>query len=45
MANVTLSIPDELKRRMKQFPEVRWSKVAQTAIEKYVNEREAASSG
>ena len=27
MATVTLSIPDELKKKMDEFPEVKWSEV------------------
>jgi len=27
MATVTLSIPDELKKEMDKFPEVKWSEV------------------
>ncbi len=41
MANMTLSLPDEVHARMKKFPEVNWSKVAQRAIlEKLERERE-----
>ena len=32
MANVTLSIPEELKKKMEQFPEINWSEVARQAI-------------
>ncbi|MBU2634242.1 MAG: hypothetical protein KJ674_03270 [Nanoarchaeota archaeon] len=27
MATVTLSIPDDLKKKMDEFPEVKWSEV------------------
>lgn len=32
MVNVTLSVPEELKKRMEQFPEINWSEVARQAI-------------
>lgn len=32
MANITLSIPENLHKDMKQFSEVRWSEVARKAI-------------
>ncbi len=32
MANVTLSVPEDLKKRMEQFPEINWSEVARQAI-------------
>ncbi len=38
MANMTLSIPDGLHKKMKKFSEVKWSEVARKAIEKRVNE-------
>lgn len=40
MANMTLSIPDELIRRMKHLSEIRWSEVARKAIEQRVNDLE-----
>jgi len=39
MANMTLSIPDELHRKMKKMSDIRWSEVARRAIEKRVNEK------
>lgn len=40
MANMTLSLPEEVHAQMKSFPEVNWSKVAQRAIlEKLERER------
>ena len=33
MGNMTLSIPDEVQKRMKQFSEVKWSEVARKAIQ------------
>ena len=32
MANLTLSIPDDLKAKMVRFPEINWSEVARQAI-------------
>ena len=32
MANITLSIPDELHEKMKEHSELRWSEVARKAI-------------
>jgi len=32
MANVTLSVPEDLKKKMEQFPEINWSEVARQAI-------------
>ncbi len=32
MANITLSIPDELKEEMNKFPEINWSEVARASI-------------
>ncbi len=40
MTNMTLSIPDDLARKMKLFPEIRWSEIARQAIEKRVQDLE-----
>ncbi|MCM2325537.1 MAG: hypothetical protein NDI94_03680 [Candidatus Woesearchaeota archaeon] len=32
MANMTLSIPDDMYEEMRKFSEIRWSEVARTAI-------------
>ena len=32
MGNITLSIPDQLHRDMRQFSEIKWSEVARKAI-------------
>lgn len=32
MANVTLSVPDNVHKEMKRFSEIRWSEVARKAI-------------
>ena len=35
---MTLSIPDELHKKMKRFSEIKWSEVARRAIEQRVND-------
>lgn len=32
MANITLSIPEDLKKQMENFPEINWSEVARNSI-------------
>lgn len=32
MVNITLSVSEELKKKMEQFPEINWSEVARQAI-------------
>ncbi len=34
MANLTLSVPDELYEELKKHPEIRWSEVARQALAK-----------
>ncbi|HEX9341310.1 MAG TPA: hypothetical protein VF992_09135 [Thermoplasmata archaeon] len=34
MANLTLSVPDDLYEEMKKHPEIRWSEVARQALAK-----------
>jgi len=41
MPNITLSIPEEIHKKMKSLPEVRWSEVARRAIEERINDFEA----
>jgi len=36
MANITLSIPKELKEEMEKFPEINWSEVARGSIKKKI---------
>ena len=36
MANLTLSIPNELKKMMEQFPEINWSEVTRDSIKKKI---------
>lgn len=40
MANVTLSVSDELYEKMKKHSEVRWSEVARKAIRKKIEDLE-----
>ena len=40
MTNMTLAIPDELRKKMEKFSEIRWSEVARQAIEQRVNDLE-----
>lgn len=40
MTNMTLSIPDELMKKMKKFSEIKWSEVARRAMEQRVNDLE-----
>jgi len=35
MVNITLSIPDELHKVVKQHPEIKWSEVARQAMLEY----------
>jgi len=43
MANLTLSITDELYRKMAKHPEYRWSEVARQAIEAQLQDAELLS--
>ncbi len=36
MANITLSIPDELREEMNKFPEINWSEVARASIKQKI---------
>jgi hypothetical protein len=36
MANITLSIPNDLKKKMEEFPEINWSEVARDSIKKKI---------
>ncbi|MEK6823749.1 MAG: hypothetical protein AABY06_01825 [Nanoarchaeota archaeon] len=40
MTNMTLSIPEELHKKMKQMSEIKWSEIARKAIEERVNDLE-----
>ncbi len=36
MTNLTLSIPENLKKEMEKFPEINWSEVARDSIKKKI---------
>ncbi len=36
MANITLSVPEDLKKEMEKFPEINWSEVARDSIKKKI---------
>jgi len=40
MTNMTLAIPDELSKKMKQHHEIRWTAVARQAIERKLHDLE-----
>jgi predicted transcriptional regulator len=40
VGNVTIRVPDELKRRMEELREVNWSEVARSAFEETVQRQE-----
>ena len=42
MANVTVSVPEELKKRMEQTGGVNWSEVAREAFEEAMRRKEMA---
>ena len=37
MANLTLSIPDDMRERMRKYPEIKWSEVVRKAILEYLD--------
>ncbi|MBI4162778.1 MAG: hypothetical protein HY513_03775 [Candidatus Aenigmarchaeota archaeon] len=43
MAHITLSIPDEIYREMKNHPEIKWSEVARDSISKKLLSRKKVS--
>jgi uncharacterized protein (UPF0335 family) len=42
MAEIKLIIPKSLFEKMKEHPEIKWNKVAQSALEKYIEKIEMA---
>ncbi len=42
MANITLFVPDELKERMNEHPEMRWSRAIRSIIERTLDDFEEA---
>ncbi len=45
MANITISIPQELCEKMKRHSEVKWSEVIRKALTNYVDRLEVVESG
>lgn len=37
MANITLSLPDDVRERMRKYPEIKWSEVVRRAILEYLD--------
>jgi hypothetical protein len=44
MAHVTLSIPDDIYKEMKRYPEIKWSEVVRRTIVSYLEEMKDTSS-
>ena len=42
MPNLTVSLPEDLRKRMRAHPEIRWSEVVRRAIEEYLDRIELA---
>jgi hypothetical protein len=42
MVSLTLSIPEELKKKMGKFPEINWSEIARTSILERIKRLELA---
>ena len=36
MTNITLAVPEDIKKEMEKFPEINWSAIAREAIKKRV---------
>ena len=45
MVNITVSIPEELYRKMKKYSEVRWSEVVRKALAEYIGRLEVMERG
>jgi len=45
MVNITVSIPEELYRKIKKYSEVRWSEVVRKALAEYVERLEVMERG
>ncbi|MCF2138389.1 MAG: hypothetical protein K9W43_14250 [Candidatus Thorarchaeota archaeon] len=39
MANIIISIPDDIRERMREYPEIKWSKIVRRAIFDYLDTR------
>jgi len=42
MTDIKFTISESLLKRMKKYPEINWEKVAQSAVEKYLEKLEVA---
>jgi metal-responsive CopG/Arc/MetJ family transcriptional regulator len=42
MPNLTIVVPEELRQRMKRYPEVRWSEVIRRAVREYLDKLHSA---
>lgn len=40
MVSLTLSVPLELRRKMKQYPQIKWSEVVRAIIQRQISELE-----
>jgi len=40
MPNLTLAIPEALQKKMKQHPDIRWSRIVQKTIEERIDDLE-----
>ena len=40
MVNITLSIPEELHKKMKNFSEIKWSEIVRKMLEQKINDME-----
>ena len=38
MASITLSVPEEIRKKMKEFPEINWSGLVRKIIERRIKE-------
>lgn len=45
MPNITVSIPEELYRKMKRYSEVKWSEVLRKALTEYIGRLETMERG
>jgi len=37
MSNITVSIPDDIRKRMKKYPEIKWSEIVRRSILEYLD--------
>jgi hypothetical protein len=44
MPHVTLSIPEEIYKEMKRYPEIKWSEIIRRSVASYLEEMKASSS-